>query len=134
MDSPLGYYAYNWFDNAIVEATVSTPSTGSSSTVPSWYYGYPYFYIMSVVRDATVTIDVYNLPPNQDFVVTMGPYGAYGIGGIVVATTNSGVGGYLTLTYDIPPALAGSYQIAIRMQSSLGYYAYNWFYNNTTTP
>ncbi len=134
MDSPQGYYAYNWFDNAVVEATVSTPIPGSSSSVPSWYYGYPYFYIMSVVRDDTVTIDVYNLPPDQDFVVTMGPYGSYGIGGIVVATTNSGVGGYFTLTYDIPPALAGSYQIAIRMQSSLGYYAYNWFYNNTTTP
>ena len=38
-------------------------------------------------------------------------------------------------TYNIPAQLKGSYQIAIRLQTSHAYpfYAFNWFYNNTTT-
>jgi hypothetical protein len=62
----------------------------------------------------------------------MGPMGTKGIGGIVVGTTDSGVGGAFSATYNIPAALAGSYQIAIRMDSPQGFLAYNWFYNNTT--
>ncbi len=140
MDSPQGYYAFNWFDNKIPTATpapsaTATPAPGSTSVpVPSTYYGYPYFYIASVVQNASVTITGYNFPPGQTFTVTMGPYGSYGIGGIVIGTTNSGAGGALSTTYTVPAALAGSYQIAIRLQSPEGYYAYNWFYNNTTTP
>jgi hypothetical protein len=65
----------------------------------------------------------------------MGEYGSYGIGGYSAATTTTGAGGTFTATYDIPDQLAGSYRIAIRLySSSSGYYAYNWFYNNTTTP
>jgi hypothetical protein len=58
--------------------------------------------------------------------------GTKGINGIKVASTASGKGGAQQLTYNIPAALKGSYQIAIRMQSpTSGYFAYNWFYNHT---
>jgi hypothetical protein len=61
----------------------------------------------------------------------MGVIGTKGIGGIVVETTDSGAGGAITETYDIPTALKGSALIAIRLQSpTSGYFAYNWFYNN----
>jgi len=120
MDTPGGYYAYNWFYN-------NTTGSGWSGG----YYGIPTFSITSVVRDSQVTILTNNLPPNQTFTVRMGPYGTLGINGIVVGTTNSGAGGAMTLTYPIPDALKGSYQIAVRMDSQTGYYyAYNWFYNN----
>ena len=46
-------------------------------------------------------------------------------------TTNSGVGGTFTATYPIPAQLAGTPQIAIRLQSASGYYSYNWFFNAT---
>jgi hypothetical protein len=37
------------------------------------------------------------------------------------------------VTFEIPPALYGLSQIAIRLQSAdSGYFAYNWFYNTTT--
>jgi hypothetical protein len=137
MDSPQGYYSFNWFDNKVVTPTTpaATPTTSPTYVpVPSTYYGYPYFYIASVVQNTSVTITGYNFPPGQTYTVTMGPYGSYGIGGIVVGTTSSGAGGALSATYTVPAALAGSYQIAIRLQSPEGYYAYNWFYNNTTTP
>lgn len=99
-----------------------------SSTIPT-------FSISSVVTDTSVTIQTYNFPANQNFTVTMGPMGSRGVGGTVVATTNSGVGGSFSATYNIPAHLKGSRQIAIRLQTSHAYpyYAYNWFYNNTTT-
>ncbi len=97
------------------------------------YYGYPYFYISAVVKDQTVTIQAYNFPANDSFRVTMGYYGSYGIGGVVVGFTETGAGGSFVATYTIPSTLAGQSRIAIRLQSpTSGYYAYNWFYNNTT--
>jgi len=123
-----GYFAYNWFYNS--SSAGLPPSPGDPGTV---YSGYPTFTILSVIRNQSVTIQTYNLPPNDSFVVTMGPMGTRGINGYVVTTTDSGAGGSQQLTYTIPPALYDSYQISIRMQSpSSGYYAYNWFYNNTT--
>lgn len=126
-----GYYAYNWFYNntyPVVQPPVNPPQPG--------YIGYPYFFIKSVVRDESVTIQAYNFPTNDNFIVTMGAYGTLGIGGYVVATTTTGsTPGGFEVTYPIPASLDGSYRIAIRLQSpSTGYFAYNWFYNNTTTP
>ncbi len=92
----------------------------------------PTFSIQSVVTDQTVTILTKNFPAGQTFSVTMGVMGSLGIDGYLVANTNSGAGGTFTATYDIPEPLKGSYQIAIRLQNTQGYYAYNWFYNNTT--
>jgi hypothetical protein len=92
----------------------------------------PYMYIDSVVTDTSVTLTVYNFPPNQNFDVRMGPMGTLGIGGTYVTTINSGAGGSFTKSFDIPAAFAGHYQVAIRLESAQGYYAYNWFYNNTT--
>jgi hypothetical protein len=58
--------------------------------------------------------------------------GTRGIGGIEVTTINSGSGGTFTGTYKIPADLAGQGRIAIRLEAtSGGYYAFNWFYNNT---
>lgn len=121
-----GYYAYNWFYNNTSGGTGGKPPA-------SGYKGYPTFSVVSVVRNQSVTIRTNNLPPNDEFTVTMGAMGTRGINGIKVTSTPTGEGGKQTLTYQIPGALKGSYQIAIRMQSpSSGYYAYNWFYNNTT--
>jgi hypothetical protein len=120
-----GYYAYNWFYNA---------KSTSSSTTPSGYSGYPYFYIASVVKDESVTIKAYNFPAKDTFNVRMGKYGTLGIGGKVVTTTDSGAGGSFTATYTIPDKYKGLARIAIRLESpTSGYYAYNWFYNNTAT-
>jgi hypothetical protein len=111
--------------------------TQSAQAIPSTnlysYSGYPSFSIVSVVPDQSVTIKTYNLPANDSFNVTMGPMYTQGIGGYFVKTVNSGSGGSISYTFTIPSQLAGSYRISIRMQSpTSGYYAYNWFYNNTT--
>lgn len=103
--------------------------------VPARSQSIPTMSISSVVTDQTVTVQTYNFPANQNFVVTMGPFGSRGINGIVVGTTNSGVGGSFSATYSIPAQLKGSRQVAIRMQTTHAYpyFAYNWFWNNTTT-
>jgi hypothetical protein len=77
-------------------------------------------------------VQAFNLPPNDSFIVTMGPMGTQGLGGIQVTTVDTGSGGAKQFTFTVPAALKGSYQIATRMQSpASGYFAYNWFYNNT---
>ena len=134
-----GYFSYNWFFNNTTGAT-STPApsalpSGSTATPTptSSYSGFPTFSIVSVVRDSSVTIQTYNLPPDKTFTVRMGEYGTRGIGGTVVTTTDSGSGGSQTLSYSIPSELKGDARIAIRMdEPSFGYFAYNWFFNNTT--
>jgi hypothetical protein len=64
----------------------------------------------------------------------MGPYGTQGIGGIKVGKIESGNGGSFTATFNIPAELKGSARIAIRLTSpTSGYFAYNWFFNNTTS-
>lgn len=120
------YYAYNWFYNQTADY-----SAAPFPPVTSGYGGVPTFSIAGVVKDVSVTIVTYNLPPDEQFQVTMGPMGTRGIGGIVVATMESGSGGSQTLTFNIPSALVGLPQIAIRLQSASGsgYYAYNWFFN-----
>jgi hypothetical protein len=124
------YFAYNWFWN---NSTTSSGSSSGSGSVPASYYGYPYFSIAAVVSNSTVTIQGYNFPPSQTFTIQMGPYGSYGYG-TVVTTFDSGAGGSFSATYTVPGGLAGLDRIALRMDSNLGYFAYNWFWNNTTTP
>ncbi|NLG72367.1 MAG: LysM peptidoglycan-binding domain-containing protein [Chloroflexi bacterium] len=127
-----GYYAYNWFYNTTADSgTGGGDDSGSPST---GYKGYPTFSIASVVRDQSVTVSVRNLPPNDTFRVLMGPMGTRGVNGYQVTTFNTGNGGNQSFTFDIPSQLDGSYQIAIRIEATTGsgYFAYNWFYNNTT--
>ncbi len=132
-DSPQGFFAYDWFNNN----TTSQYGTGGPYTSPTpapvaYYAGYPSFSISAVVQDSTVTIKGYNFPPNQTFNVSMNYYGSYGLGGISVGSTDTGTGGSLQATYNIPSALRGNAQIAIRMDStSSPYFAYNWFWNST---
>lgn len=95
----------------------------------------PTFSIIRVIPDTSVTVQTFNFPANRTFDVLMGPISTRGIGGIKTATINSGAGGSFTATFNIPPALHGQYQIAIRLENTTGsgYFAYNWFYNNRYT-
>ena len=133
MDSkPGGYYAYNWFYNAPTTATATPGPTPTPKPTGSSYSGIPTFSILSVVRDDKVTIKTRNFPAGQTFTVRLGKYGTQGIGGTAVGTTDSGSGGAFEATYTIPDGLKGQTRIAIRLESPAGYYAYNWFWNNTT--
>jgi len=125
-NSGSGYYAFNWFYN--------NPSGSTSGGTGGIGGKIPTFSILSVVKDSQVKIRTNNFPANDSFDVLMNTMGTRGVNGIKVATVNSGSGGSFEGTYDIPAALKGERQIAIRLQSNSGsgYFAYNWFYNNTS--
>lgn len=129
------FYAYNWFYNNTTTSQTATQPITQPSTQPSTstgYSGIPTFSITGVVRDDTVTIRTNNFPANYDFKVLMGKMGTQGIGGSHVTTISSGSGGAFTGNYAIPESLAGDNRIAIRLESTTGgFYAFNWFYNNT---
>ncbi len=120
-------FAHTWFLNDSGDsggAGTPTPPTGNIPTIS----------ILSVVEDASVTLQTHNFPANRDFKVLMGKMWTKGINGIEVTTISSGSGGSFTLTFDIPAVLKGDRQIAIRLQNADGgFYAYNWFYNNTAS-
>ena len=123
------YYAFNWFYNA----SAGEGTGGLGPVVPaSGYTGIPTFKITAVQRNAQVTIETNNFPPNQTFAVTMGRFGTRGRGGTVVGTIESGAGGTATHTFAIPSGLTGLNRIAIRAQTAHAnpYFAYNWFHNN----
>ncbi len=133
LESPYsGYYAYNWFYNADTEpSATSTPP----ALCPGGYWGFPFFFIKAVVKDTSVTISPHNFPCNDTFEVRMNVMGTRGVGGVLVATVTTDASGNLSqVTYDIPAELRGLRRIAIRLESpKTGYYAFNWFYNNTAT-
>ena len=121
-------------DSDLVLFTTFKNETGAAggSDDDGGYQGIPTISIVSVEADENVTVKTINFPAEKDFEVLMGKIGTKGIGGILVATFNSGEGGEMLKTFDIPEDLVGDYQIAIRLQTEDGvYYAYNWFYNNT---
>jgi len=130
MDAPGGYYAYNYFNNDpnFLNPVSSINPAAVEPAIPG-YHGIPTFSIGTVDGDKSVTIKMVNYPPGQDFTVRMGYFGSLAKGGEVVGTTNSGEGGDMEETYEIPASLHGVHQIAIRMDASTGHFAYNWFHN-----
>ncbi len=120
------YYAYNWFYN-------NTSSGGGGTGSGDGYSGFPTMSILSVVRNKSVTVRIRNLPDNDEFRVLMARYGNRGVNGIKVISIDTEGGGNRTFTFSIPSELKGLSRIAIRIENKngSGYFAYNWFYNNT---
>ena len=132
-----GYYAYNWFWNNPSVACPGSPTPGTpyvpsdSGNLPS-VGPIPTFFIKAVQRDTSVTIVTNNFPANDTFDVYMNFYGTAGINGIKIGSVNSDGGGTLTYTFTVPDAMKGQPRIAVRLKSpTSGYYAFNWFWNNT---
>ena len=98
------------------------PAPVSAAALPS-------FKILSIKADQSITLRAYNFPANVDFTVRMDQAGNLAIDGIVVKEFNSGNGGSFDATYAIPGELKGKKTIAIRFESSKGYYTYDWFNN-----
>ena len=104
-------------------------TAGSASSHP---HPIPTIHITGVQRGQSVSFQTYNYPAGQTFTVRMGKMGTRGVGGEIVGYLDSGAGGSFPASFTIPPALKDEYQIAIRLDSNLGFYSFNWFYNNTT--
>jgi hypothetical protein len=88
--------------------------------------------IVSVKAGESVTFRAYDFPANTRFVIRMDVSGNRGENGLAVAELNTGAGGSFEATVAIPAALKDTRTIAIRLESANGFYAYNWFTNNTS--
>lgn len=105
----------------------------SCSSIPGSGGSVPVITIIDVAQDLQVTIDATNFPSGQSLSVRMGSYGTDANSGTVVGSGNSGTSGCFSATYPIPSSLVGSAKIAIRVETTSGYYyGYNWFYNTNT--
>lgn len=113
LQSPQGFFSYNWFWNNLTEPAPTPIPTIS---------------IDSVAVNEWVTIRTHNFPPDTTFLVTMGHMGTLGINGTPVGTLYSGTGGEMTATFPIPVLLKGLERIAIRTQAN-PFFSYNWFDN-----
>jgi len=142
-DEASGYYAYNWFFNLTYPTISSQPSTeptaqaGKTDSAPAQtatpaYQGFPTLEITAVEMGKKVTLNAANLPAGKSFDVYLGSLKQMTGGGTKVASLQSTDEGKATLTVEIPPELSNLWQLSVRIISpDSGYYAYNWFYNQT---
>ncbi len=128
----LAMFGRSWWNKFGVLVLLLLALLFGTGTVASSSLVIPTISITSVQQGQSVTFQTYNYPAGQTFTVRMGKMGTLGVGGTVVGTLNSGAGGSMTASFNIPESLKDDYQIAIRLDSNLGFYSYNWFYNNTT--
>ncbi|MFC1936101.1 hypothetical protein ACFLYP_00385 [Chloroflexota bacterium] len=111
-------YNYNSFGTSFEGDWVLPPGT------------YPYTLVIDVDQDNLVTISGFNFTKNDTYIVTMGPMGTKGVGGIQVRTFVIDGSGTFTENFKIPEGLKGVGQIAIRFESvNTEYFAYDWFWN-----
>jgi hypothetical protein len=142
MDSPQGWFSFNWFYNrtwtagdpvgiGAVQPGEPAAPVQPQPVAPLPPGQAPMITFVEVVANQSVTIETRNFPPNQTFTARMGPFGTQAVGGAVVGTTHSGEGGVFRATYEIPAHLHNSQRIAIRLDSPEGWFSYNWFFNTT---
>lgn len=131
LDSPRGYYSYNWFWNNTTGTGGQPPATQPPASTRD-YTGIPTFSIVSVRPNVDFTIQTNNFPANQLFDVRVGLMYTQGINGIKVGEIASGAGGSIQATFPIPAELHNQARLTIRAQTrhTTPYYAYNWFWNN----
>ena len=109
----------------LIALILPTRTVSAETTVPM-------ISILGVTEDVKVTVETKNFPANRDFVARMGAFGTQGVDGVRAGVVNSGKGGSLKFTFEIPDSLHDLSKIAIRLEStSSGHYAYNWFTNTT---
>jgi hypothetical protein len=92
----------------------------------------PTFSFTTIRVGESVTIQAVNFPKNTNFDVRMDVFGNLAIGGTIVGTVNSGTGTFKA-TFNIPASLQDKATIAIRLDSTSGWYSYNWFTNKTSS-
>jgi hypothetical protein len=157
LQSDQGFFSYNWFSNqppVATPASVPAPNEGAaipgtpaptatpsasdqsipntaSSPPPTTAGKVPTVSIVSVVKDQSVTIQTSGFPAEQTLTVSMGAMGTQGVNGVNAGQTVTGSDGSAQATLTIPAELQGKAQVAIRLQSPQGFFAFNWFWNST---
>ena len=120
LESPTsGYYSYNWFYNNTAVVVPYNSSTSSSTMVtPTWrgiQEGFPRFDILSVVKGASVSVRLINMPAHINYAVFMKDGRSAYTTWYEVAGFNSADGGIFNATFTIPAALQFRPLIAVKI-------------------
>jgi hypothetical protein len=121
IDTPSGWFSYNWFDNQTTGVTPTpTPSTGG---------GKPFLTILGVEKDESVTVQASRFPANQTFTIRVGPFYSFFKNYVVVGSIKSSSSGSFTFSVALPENVKGVELVTIRLDSGSGAYAFNAFTN-----
>jgi hypothetical protein len=110
--------------NTATFTTTPTATRTATSSNPT-----PKITIMGVQKNKAVTVQTGNFPPNQVFTIRMGPLSGFSGNNKVTGTVYSGSGGTFLITTFIPGDYANVDKLTIRLDSNLGFYAFNAFEN-----
>ena len=106
-----------------IKGTISPLTINLIETLdPSAGMRIPLFTVIHVFPDQKLVFHTSDFPAGVQFIVRMGIFGTQAIDGIIVANFDSGKGGILEGTLNIPEDLKGNPMIAVRMDSMDGYY------------
>ena len=89
--------------------------------------------VKAVAPDA-ITVYASSFPPGEGLVARLGRYGTRGEDGVIVAEARAGSNGDFELTFPIPSELSGDGQLAVRIESASGFYAFNSFRPAAASP
>ncbi len=88
--------------------------------------------IIGVEKNTAVTVQADLFPANQVFKIRVGPFDTFFKDYVEVGTINSGNGGSFKFTVLLPEKVKDVERITVRLDSTSGVYAYNYFKNVTS--
>lgn len=88
--------------------------------------------VIGMEKNTAVTVQADLFPANQIFRIRVGPYDTFFKDFVEVGTINSGNGGSFKFTILLPEKVKDVERITIRLDSTSGVYAYNYFKNVTS--
>ena len=109
--------------------TATFTTTPTATRTPTSSNPTPKITIIGVQKNKAVTVQTANFPPNQVFTIRMGPLSGFSSNNKVTGTVYSGTGGAFMITTFIPGDYANEEKLTIRLDSNLGFYAFNAFDN-----
>jgi len=88
--------------------------------------------ITGIEKNVAITVQADEFPANQVFKIRVGPYDSFFKDYVEVGTINSGNGGSFKFTVLLPEVVKDVERVTVRLDSTSGIYAYNYFKNVTS--
>lgn len=111
----------------ILPTSIPATPTATATTAPK-----PIITIIGVEKNTAITVKADYFPANQVFRIRVGPFDNFFNEYVDVGTINSGAGGTFKFTVLLPEQVKDVERITVRLDSSPGVYAYNYFKNVTS--
>ena len=88
--------------------------------------------ILAIEKNKAISVQADNFPANQVFKIRVGPFDTFFKDYVEVGTINSGNGGTFKFSVLLPDTVKDVERVTVRLDSTSGIYAYNYFKNSTS--